>query len=358
MANKQDTGSHAGSGPGSNGIEGAGFAEALLKLEETEPDTHGFLTIGMYSSGARQRIKNRLKAGDILRGKWVILEHINSGGKGDVYVALQTKLKRKVALKVFSPGIEGDQDFIQEELEVEQERFRREVIAMAGIRHKNVIQIYDYDVETQAGRAIEYLTMELIPGSTLRVSMKDEGFLQDKYAIAPWIIHLFLPFLAGVMAIHAAGIIHRDLKPENILLDGLVPKITDFGSARLPLQSGITRSFHILGTLFYMSKEQFEDGGTADVRADVYALGKLLFEAVQGKGANNSNLVFKQARLPLQQYENGEDDFYVRLDEIIRKATTEDPETRTATVDELYNSLNALACLVLSSRESPARCTS
>lgn len=283
--------------------------------------------------------KSLLPSGLVLNNKWEILGHIASGGKGDIYRAHQISLERVVALKVISPDFVDSFKDNPEELESEKERFRREVRIMAGIRHPHVLQVFDYDMAQVGDSSIEYLVMEYIPGSTLRDTMPRQGFGTDLAGAVAWLKDYFLPVLDGVAAIHDAGIIHRDIKPENILLDGAVPKIADFGLARVLQQPGLTHTFHILGTIFYMPKEQFEDGAAVDARADIYALGKVLYEAMTGKITNASRVVFKEVGLP-QELMASAGDLFNRLDAIIREATREEPDGRTASVALMIEALH------------------
>ena len=284
--------------------------------------------------------KSLLVLGLVPNNKWEILDHIASGGKGDIYRAHQISLERVVALKVISPDFVDSFKDNPEELESEKERFRREVRIMAGIRHPNVLQVFDYDIAQVGDSPIEYLVMEYIPGSTLRDTMPRQGLGPDLNNTIAWLREYYLPVLEGVAAIHNTGIIHRDIKPENILLDGSVPKIADFGLARVLQQPGLTHTFHILGTIFYMPKEQFEDGAAVDARADVYALGKVLYEAMTGKITNASRVVFKEVGLPPETLAF-DDGFFRKLDAIIREATREEPDGRTASVPLMMEALRA-----------------
>ena len=284
----------------------------------------------------------RLPSGLVLDEKWEILRHIASGGKGDIYLVHQINLQREVALKVISPDFIKSLADNKDELETERERFRREVLVMAGIRHPNVLQVYDYGISRVGDFDLEYLVMEYAPGQTLRSTMPREGFQGHATELAAWIKQYYLPILRGVEAFHAAGVIHRDLKPENVLLDGNTPKITDFGLARGTHDYNLTHTAHILGTIFYMPKEQFEDGAAADARADVYALGKILYEAVTGKITNASKVVFKEVGLTPQKNPVYGDAFYRALDELIRSSTREEREERLTAVTLLREGLEGL----------------
>jgi serine/threonine-protein kinase len=193
---------------------------------------------------------------------------LGHGGMGVVYKAGQLRLGRLVALKMLLAGAYAQPH--------ELARFRREAEAVAGLRHPNIVQIYD--VGEVAGRP--YFTMELVEGGSLAHKVRGVPQLaRDAAAL--------VATLADAMhAAHQGGIVHRDLKPGNILLtpDG-TPKITDFGLARrLRDPSGLTVSGHPLGTPSYMAPEQAE-GRKSDIgpATDVYALGAILYELLTGR---------------------------------------------------------------------------
>ena len=317
----------------------------MRDTNSTTQPTHGALLVddtkSLSQAGQTASMsKSMLLPGLVLNAKWEILDHIASGGKGDIYRAHQISLERVVALKVISPDFVDSFKDNPDELESEKERFRREVRIMAGIRHPNVLQVFDYDIAQVSDAPIEYLVMEYIPGTTLRDTMPRQGFGQDLNGVVAWLKDYFLPVLEGVAAIHGAGIIHRDIKPENILLDGVIPKIADFGLARVLQQPGLTNTFNVLGTIFYMPKEQFEDGAAVDARADAYALGKVLYEAMTGKITNASRVVFKEVGLPPEMLAacGG---FFRELDTIIREATREETDGRTASVTLIIEAIRA-----------------
>jgi serine/threonine-protein kinase len=272
-----------------------------------------------------------LEKGIVLNGKWEILEHIATGGKGEVYRARQLNLEREVAVKIISEELLSSHEGDEEEIQTEMERFRREVLTMAQVRHPNILQVYDQDraVIKRNGDElpIDYIVMEYIPGPTLRSTMPQEGLRNNEKEIRKWIRDFFFPILDGVEIIHELGIVHRDLKPENVLLDEFTPKIADFGLAGGPRWQQVTRSHHMDGTIPYMSREQIMDMGEADFRGDIYALGKILYEAVIGKMSKDTTFPFKTARL-----QNPDTPFLKRLDHIIQQATAEDKKKRIPSV--------------------------
>lgn len=281
--------------------------------------------------------ENLLQAGDVLNQKWVILEFIDKGGMGEVYRAHQINLKRDVAIKVMlKEWLEG-LDKADEEAETLAQRFRREVQVMAQISHPNVLQIFDRDSVTvkRCGQdmLIEYIAMEYVPGGTLRTTMSEEGFYPDQAAIVRWITQYLFPVLVGVQALHDLEIVHRDLKPENILMENTTPKIADFGLARSCRLKPVTQSIDVKGSPQYMSPEHYFDFKRADKRADVYSLGKILFEAVEGK--------IKLSTIPFQRVGLAKTDspFLEQLNRIIQSATAEDKDERTESVQDLREQL-------------------
>lgn len=269
-----------------------------------------------------------LKTGAVINGKWVILEFLGKGGMGEVYKAHQLDLGRYVAIKLISGSwirsFEGDSDAVNSSIE----RFRREVRIRAQITHPNVAQIYDYGtLAAEADReAADFAVMEYVPGGSLRSSIPDEGFYPDENRARDWIASFFLPLLEGVEALHAAGIIHRDLKAENVLLDNDTPKIVDFGLAGSFHLGSLTRSAKTHGAPLYMSPEYFMDVTRADERTDIYASGKILYEAMSGNGSDR--LPFGQAGLPSPQSK-----FFQKLHNVINLATAENRDERFPSVE-------------------------
>ncbi|NPV06018.1 MAG: protein kinase [Syntrophaceae bacterium] len=281
--------------------------------------------------------KTTLKVGDVLNNKWVILGFLGKGGMGEVYRAHQNNLNRDVAIKVVSREWLESIDEGDEEAETLVQRFRREVQAMAQIRHPNILQVFDHDAITvkkcDQDASVEYIAMEYIPGGSLRDTMSEEGFYPEEALIKTWVRRYFFPLLAGVMALHDSGIVHRDLKPENILMDQDTPKIADFGLARSSRLKPVTQSMDVKGSPHYMSPEHFFDFKRADQRADVYSLGKILFEAVDGK-IKSGTTPFKNAKLA-----KTESPFFQELDRIIQMATAESRDERTESVRDLLGQL-------------------
>ena len=278
-----------------------------------------------------------LRAGQVVQDKWEILEFLAQGGKGEVYLARQINLDRQVALKVMSREFLRSLEDRQEEYDSELQRFRREVRIMARIRHPNVLQVYDFGQIEADDISLDYIVMEYVPGQTLRATMPQEGFGQREKELADWITRYFFPVLDGIGAVHAQGVVHRDMKPENVLIDDEIPKIADFGLAGGHHLEGITRSFHIMGTPPYMPEEQFTDLAATDSRTDVYALGKILYEAIEGRMTQERDKPFQSVRLSSPSTR-----MMRSLDRLVQQATARDRTHRTPTIDALRQELTSI----------------
>ncbi|MEO5860436.1 MAG: protein kinase [Pyrinomonadaceae bacterium] len=206
-------------------------------------------------------------------GHYTIVEGLGSGGMGEVYLATDTKLGRKVALKTLPPSFVGEPSSLR--------RFRNEAQAAANINHPNVATLYSVEEVD----SIHFLTMEYIQGKTLDKLIPEEGL--DLKIFIKW----FEPLAQALAAAHDRGIIHRDIKPGNIMISAEgTPKILDFGLAQIE-QSIVGSASHaiditapgqIIGTPSYMSPEQAQ-GAEVDVRSDIFSLGTVMYEALTGK---------------------------------------------------------------------------
>jgi serine/threonine protein kinase len=198
--------------------------------------------------------------GAVLKGRYRIERVLGRGGMASVWLATDEVLERPVAIKVLSDGFAADPEFVA--------RFSREARVAAGVRHPNLIGVYDYG----EGQERPYLVMEYVPGGNLAERLA-EGAKVDPERLAR-------ELLGAVAHIHAAGIVHRDIKPQNVLLapDGSA-KLIDFGIALPPDATSITRTGNLLGTARYLAPEVM-DGQPASERSDLYSCGLVLRDCI------------------------------------------------------------------------------
>ena len=267
--------------------------------------------------------------GRMLDRRYHVRSRIAHGGMATVYLATDTRLERQVALKVMHAELARDADFVA--------RFIGEAKSVARLSHPNIVQVFDQGSDGQ----FLYLSMEYVPGRTLRSLLRDRGWL-------PWseALEVMDPTLAGLSAAHEAGIVHRDVKPENVLLtaDGRV-KVVDFGLARAQAAAGNTRSGLIIGTVAYIAPEQVT-GGITDSRTDVYAAGVMLWEMLSARQPHSGDsplaVAYKHVNEevpPVSAYVGG---IPPALDQLVRAATSRDPRQRPPDAGAFLRAVRAL----------------
>src|SRR5690625_4357376 len=204
--------------------------------------------------------------GRTVDGRYEISARIARGGMATVYLAIDRRLDRKVALKVMHPHLAEGADVAA--------RFRREARAAARLTHPGVVNVFDQGSEGETS----YLTMEYVRGDNLRTVLRRRGALSVAEAF-----DLVAEVLDALAAAHRADLVHRDIKPENVLVadDGRV-KVADFGLARAITEATAATTGTLLGTVAYLAPE-IVTSGVADARADVYATGVLLYELISGR---------------------------------------------------------------------------
>jgi len=218
---------------------------------------------------AEPRATSPEESPQLLAGRYELLGMLGAGAMGTVYRARDRELDEIVALKVLKKEL-ASPDMV--------ERFRREVKLARRVTHKNVARTYDIG-EDGGDR---FLTMEFIEGEMLGALLARKGRLP-----LPDVVRLALDVCAGLSAAHAANVLHRDLKPENVIVAKAGHAvITDFGIARASAGAELSRTIGgIVGTPAYMAPEQVEGRGDLDARADLYALGTMLYELITGQMA-------------------------------------------------------------------------
>ncbi|MQA86905.1 MAG: Stk1 family PASTA domain-containing Ser/Thr kinase [Streptosporangiales bacterium] len=261
--------------------------------------------------------------GHVLDGRYRVESRLARGGMGTVYLALDTRLDRTVALKVMNPTLADDEEFVH--------RFIGEAKSAARLSHPNVVGVYD---QGRDGSHL-FLAMEFVPGRTLRDLLNERGPLGPHRALP-----IIEAVLAALGAAHRADLVHRDVKPENVLLadDGQV-KVTDFGLARAVVSSNHTKTSGLLiGTVGYLSPEQVEHG-VADQRSDVYAAGVMLFELLTGRrpfdGETPLAVAYKHVNNSVPPPSSLMPGLPPALDDLVVRATGREPAQRPADANEL-----------------------
>ncbi|GAA0414278.1 serine/threonine protein kinase [Acrocarpospora corrugata] len=253
--------------------------------------------------------------GQTLDGRYRVESRIARGGMASVYLALDIRLDRMVAVKVMHRSLAEDPQFVR--------RFIGEAKSVASLSHPNVVHVFDQGTD---GDHV-YLSMEYFPGKTLRDVLRERGRIPAREAL-----EIMIPVLAALGAAHQAGLIHRDVKPENVLLteDGRV-KVVDFGLARAIEASNQTKSGIMIGTIAYMSPEQVT-AGVADVRADVYAAGIVLYELLTGhqpyQGESPMSVAYRHVHDSVPAPSALAPETPPALDALVRSATAKDPAQR------------------------------
>jgi serine/threonine-protein kinase len=273
-------------------------------------------------------------------GRYEIRSKIGEGGMGEVYAAQDTKLDRKVAIKVLPADLASNQNRMR--------RFVQEARTASSLSHPNVAHIYE--IEEVDG--LHFIAMEYVDGETLRERMSRGGLELIQ------ILDIAIQIAAALSAAHIAGITHRDIKPENVMLrrDGYV-KVLDFGLAKLTeLPSGTdteapTRAMvntdpgTVMGTVGYMSPEQAR-GQSTDARTDIWSLGVVIYQMATShlpfEGKSNSDVIASilgKEPPPMARYAR---DVPEALEWIITKALTKDPEERYQTPKEMMVDLRRI----------------
>lgn len=267
-------------------------------------------------------------------GKYQIQKVIGRGGMGTVYEALDPLINRKVAVKTMIAGLAESGDL--------RERFLREAQAAGGLRHRNIVTVYDLGED----KGQPFIAMEFIEGTDL------EKIIQNREPLTvEWKLDVLRQVCEGLAYAHRAGIVHRDIKPANIRVthEGEA-KIMDFGIAHLQ-SSTMTKSGLVLGTVHYMAPEQIE-GQKVDHRADVFSVGAIAYELIAyRKPFDGESLTAVMFRIMHERPDPKHlaSEYSPSLDAIVMKALARDPTQRYQNLDDMAGDVAALL------RESGAR---
>jgi serine/threonine-protein kinase len=268
--------------------------------------------------------------GSRLAGRYVLDEHIASGGMAAVWRAHDEVLARTVAVKVLKEELSANWEF--------RERFRREAVAAARLNHHSIINVFD----TGTDHDVVFIVMEYFPGRTLAAILAERRFLEPTQAV-----DLMIPVLDALDYAHSHGVVHRDVKPANILVAEDRVKVTDFGIAKAAEAGGdLTATGKVLGTVHYLAPEQVE-GSAVDARSDIYAAGAVLYETVAGRPPFQAETAVATAMMRLTSNPIPPRD--VRpgvpraLEAVIMRALARDPDQRFPSAQAMRTSLESAA---------------
>ncbi len=264
--------------------------------------------------------------GQKINDRYEIEKLIGEGGMANVYLARDTILDRKVAVKVLRGDLAGDEKFVR--------RFQREALSASSLSHPNIVEIYD--VGEDDGNF--YIVMEYIEGKTLKQLIKKRGVLSLSETM-----DIMLQLLDALATAHDSYIIHRDIKPQNIMIkeSGLV-KITDFGIAMALNNAQLTQTNSVMGSVHYLPPEQASGKGST-IRSDIYSLGILMFEMLTGKmpfkGDTAVEIALKHMKEPLPSVRALNPVVPQSVENIILKAAAKNPKNRYRDVRQMADDI-------------------
>ena len=267
-----------------------------------------------------------IEKGQKINDRYEVIKSIGEGGMANVYLAYDTILDRRVAVKVLRGDLSNDEKFVR--------RFQREALAASSLSHPNIVEMYDVGEDN----GIYYIVMEYIEGKTLKQLIKKRGGLTLSEAI-----DIMLQITDGISQAHDSYIIHRDLKPQNIMIkeDGAI-KITDFGIAMALNSTQLTQTNSVMGSVHYLPPEQASGKGST-IRSDIYSMGILFYEILTGslpfKGENAVEIALKQMRDEIPSVRKKNHAIPQSVENVILKATAKNPKNRYADSKEMHADL-------------------
>ena len=281
-------------------------------------------------------------------GPYEVVGPVGQGGMGEVYRARDTRLDRDVAIKVLPPLLAGDPQFLA--------RFQREAKSISALNHPHICGLYDIGQEAVGAETLHYLVLEMIEGESLAQRLARGSLSLDE------VLRWGGEIASALDAAHSRGIVHRDLKPGNVMVTKAGTKLVDFGLAKggdrgvvsgasqletmaTPTQP-LTEHGTILGTFQYMSPEQLE-GANADARADIFALGALLYEMATGKkafeGKNRTSLIAAIVATQPPPISSVQSTSPPALDHVIQRCLEKDPDDRWQSARDVRAQLQWIA---------------
>lgn len=267
-----------------------------------------------------------IEKGQKINDRYEIIKNIGEGGMANVYLAYDTILDRKVAIKVLRGDLSNDEKFVR--------RFQREALSASSLSHPSVVEIYDVGEDD----GTFYIVMEYVEGKTLKQLIKKRGSLTLSESI-----DIMLQVTDGISHAHDSYIIHRDLKPQNIMIkdDGMI-KIMDFGIAMALNSTQLTQTNSVMGSVHYLPPEQASGKGCT-IRSDIYSMGIVFYELLTGalpfKGENAVEIALKQMRDPIPSIRKKNNAIPQSVENVILKATAKNPKNRYSDAKEMHADL-------------------
>ncbi len=313
--------------------------DELVGDESTQPSA-GSEEPSSQDTGPRPRRSNTLmlEAGEVLAGRYAILDHIGAGGMGHVYKAEHTTIRKLVAIKTLSRDYSAKPELV--------DRFLQEARAASLIRHPNIVDITDFG---HAENGTPFIAMEYLEGEDLGDTLERERRIEWGRARA-----MMKQILMALQAAHDRGVIHRDMKPENCFRVSLdhdpdFIKVVDFGIAKVQApdgetSEGLTQTGAVMGTAAYMSPEQAKSL-PLDARADVYSAGVILYQLLTGTVPFKANgfvaVLYKHiADAPEPPRKRAPDAGLTReMEAVVLKALAKDPADRFQSAQEFYEAI-------------------
>ncbi|MEE8390831.1 MAG: protein kinase [Anaerolineae bacterium] len=255
------------------------------------------------------------------------MEHLGHGGMAEVYKAHHPILDRYVAIKVLHPFLADEKDFLT--------RFQREAKIVATFRHPNIVQVYDFDFDTETNAY--YMVMEFVDGPTLKTRLQ-ELVQEDQRLALEETVRIVIAVANALDYAHQRGMVHRDIKPANIIFtqEGQII-LSDFGIARMVNTSTLTATGAMVGTPAYMAPEQGM-GQVGDERADIYSLGAVLYQLITGNLPFDADTplgtVLKHINSPLTPPTDLVPSLSPGIEAVIVRSLAKDPDLRYQTAKE------------------------
>ena len=267
-----------------------------------------------------------LAKGQKINDRYEVIKTIGEGGMANVYLAEDTILNRKVAIKVLRGDLSSDEKFIR--------RFQREALSVSNLSHPNIVEVYD--VGEEEGQ--HYIVMEHIEGKTLKQLLKKRDVLTLSE-----VIDIMTQLTDGISHAHESYIIHRDIKPQNIMIldDGKI-KITDFGIAMALNATQLTQTNSVMGSVHYLPPEQ-ASGKNATIKSDIYSMGILMYELLTGnvpfRGDNAVEIALKHMKDKIPSVRKQDPSIPQSVENILLKATAKNPRNRYDSAKEMHEDL-------------------